>query len=261
MDWIESAANMMHIVIMVAVLLLAVRQIGNSGRSMTMIFFAFGVASCLLSDLYWLFYEMIRPEMRMPFAANEFAEAAMFLLLASAVATRLTGRWKPAGLETVGPVLFAAACTGLWIGWSGEWLQDILTGIVYGYYLCMTARCLSQNRCLPGWQAPALAVLTIVLIIMQALTFLVPAPAARILDILCYVLMFAGIAFFFALSFRAVRRGASGGVLMGLSFGSFGWVIGSMYMSAGVCYNVMVLQMGLVFPLMLHAVRKEVGKG
>ena len=65
-------------------------------RSIAPVFFTFGLASYLISNVYWVAYDLLRPETRMPFAANEFGEIGLFLLLASTLNTVFRGRFAAA---------------------------------------------------------------------------------------------------------------------------------------------------------------------
>ena len=55
----------------------------KAGRSVELVSFTFATAAMLLSLLYWLAFDILYPGQRMPFAANEIAEWAMFLSFAS----------------------------------------------------------------------------------------------------------------------------------------------------------------------------------
>ena len=43
---------------------------GESAGNLTAVFLSFSYSLCLLTDLYWLIYDLMRPESRMPFAAS-----------------------------------------------------------------------------------------------------------------------------------------------------------------------------------------------
>ncbi len=51
-----------QIVVLAVLLKLAVKLIGESGRSLTAVFLSFSFALWLLTDLYWLIYDLMRPE-------------------------------------------------------------------------------------------------------------------------------------------------------------------------------------------------------
>ena len=134
----------------------------------------------------------------MPFAANEIREWAMFLLLGAALTARHPIRFQSAKREIVGAVLFAAACTALWIAWSGEWVQDILTGVSFGYLLCALVSRIRQEEAYSDRDWLRLGTACCVLIAAQTAIFFVPGSAAKPLDLFCYVLLFAAALAFLA---------------------------------------------------------------
>ena len=73
-------------VVMLSVLLaLSLKLIKESGRQLPAVFLSFCYTLWLLSDIYWVIYDLIRPDQRMPFAANEIGEAATILMMAATV--------------------------------------------------------------------------------------------------------------------------------------------------------------------------------
>ena len=60
-----------QILVLALLLMLSVKLISESERNLTAVFMSFFFALWLLTDLYWLVYDLMRPDMRMPFAANE----------------------------------------------------------------------------------------------------------------------------------------------------------------------------------------------
>ena len=142
--------NLFFTAILLLVFLGTIRLLELEKREARTVLFAFAVASVLLSNLYWLAYDILRPGTRMPFAANEIGEWALFLLLGAAVRTQ--PEVHSAKREVFCAALFTAANVALWIAWSGEWIQDILTGAAFGYFLCMLAAQLRQEEAFPVWE-------------------------------------------------------------------------------------------------------------
>ena len=94
---------------MLAVLMiLSVRLIRESGQATPAVFLTFILSLWLLTDLYWVVYDLMRHGSRMPFAANEIGEAAIFLLEGAMLAS-LAGGWKGgACVQGILALLFAA---------------------------------------------------------------------------------------------------------------------------------------------------------
>lgn len=219
-------------------------------------FTAFALACLLLSDLYWIAWALLEPDARMPFAVNEIGECAMFLLLAAAMRTQLADMPRFTGVRTLLPALFTACNVGLWIAWSGEWVQDIATGLAMGYYLVVAVRLMEQDNALTGKAWIGLGALSALLVLLQALTFFAPKAVAAALDALCYGLMAAGILWFLLRCFRAVRGHER--AALSLTFGSLGWALICLYMSSGVPHTLILLCLTALLPLMVISMKRRV---
>ena len=219
-------------------------------------FTAFALACLLLSDLYWIAWALLEPEARLPFAVNEIGECAMFLLLAAALHTQLADRPRFAGALTLLPALFAACNAGLWIAWSGEWVQDIVTGLALGWYLVVAVQLMGQDHALSGKAWIGLGALSALLVLLQALTFFTPQAAAATLDALCYGLMAISILWFLLRCVRAVRGRER--AALSLAYGGYGWGLVCLYMSSGVPYTLILLSLTAMLPLMVVSMKRRV---
>lgn len=242
--------------VLTILLLLCIRMTGGRESAALRTFFAFGIASFLVSDLYWIAYSLLEPGTRMPFAVNEIGECACHLLLASAIRTQLSDQptdWKR---KTVAAAAFAAANTALWIAWSGEWLQDIISGLALGYYLTVAVRLLCQEDALSRTEWKGLSILSAALILMQLLTFLIPERIRVIPDGICYALMGVGLLFFTWKCIRAMRN--ESGSFMSAAFACMGCGTVCLYMSDGVSYTVISLFITAFLVMMFTAVKRRV---
>ena len=226
-------------------------------RSMAPVFFTFALVSGLMSSLYWLAYDLLRPELRMPFAANEFGEIGMFLLAAATLNAVYRSRFSAARREMLCAALFAAASTVLWILWSGEWVEDILTGLCYGYLLCVCARSLKLSGALSRREWRLLAGFAAALLALQGLTFVLPAPWSAAADWGAYAVMFTVLLYGFGKLVHVLLRGKDPRAQFALAPSVWIWAIGTMYMSAGLFYLAAQLAFICSVPLMLVALRRE----
>ena len=264
-DTISVIIEVIQIAALIYVIAGIVRIIpGNTEKTMTLVYFLAAVVSFLASGLYWFAYGILRPEIRMPFAANEIGEAALFLLLASSLETIFPG--KSSGSKTLIPatvftVLFAASSAALWIGWSGEWIEDILIGIAFGYLQCKVVRALALSGAFSDTEWKISAILCTLLIIMQAATFHLSEYAARKLDLLCCLLMSGMIALILAKNVRAFRSSDDPGVLVSCAFAGFTAATTVMYMSSGWWYSMFLCAAIVFLLLMFCAVKKETKSG
>ena len=235
---------------------LMARMLTRDRFSMMGAFFAFGITGILLSDLYWLAYTVLEPEARMPFAVNEIGECAAFLLLGAAMRTELSDAPRFSLRESLAPMLFVACNTALWIAWSGEWVQDILSGLTLCYYHVVAARFIRQEGAFSRPERVGIRVVASLLVILQALTFFAPAGALPVLDACVTALIAGSIVLFGWKIARALRAGDP--AALALAFGGFGWLIICLYMSAGMLYFLLSLCIILSLLMMFEAVRKRV---
>lgn len=242
--------------VLLFVLIDTIRMLRSGRRVLVLAFFAFAAACCLFSTLYWIAYDLMCPDSRMPFAANELCEWALFLLLASSLRAAfpqgisLEKAWLPA-------ILFAAANTALWIGWSGEWVQDILTGLSVGWFLCVLIACTMESKALSRSEWIGLGCAAVLVIAAQTMTFLLLA-FSHTFETVCSVILLAVDAWIIIKTILSIKKGNQSQHGLCLSFAAFAWSEIAMYMSDGWAYYVMLLLAVCSWPLMFRAIAKEV---
>ena len=254
----EILLTLLQAVMLIVVLLGAIRSAGAEKKSLPIVLFAFAVASVLLSDLYWLTYDILRPGTQMPFAANVIGEWAMFLLLGAVLTSTKPICFQSAKKELLCAAFFAAASAALWIAWSGKWVDDILTGLSYGYFLCALVSRAREEDAFPASLWRFLCAACAVLLLAQAMTFFVPEPFGKALNLFCYALLFAGAAGFLVMAGLSFRNEGEPARCVCRVFAAFAWVVTVMYMSSGGFYIAAMVLSTLCFPLMLLALKKEV---
>ena len=252
----EVVFNLLFTAVLFLVFVWTLRLLVLEKREAHVVLFAFAVASVLLSNLYWLAYDILRPGTRMPFAANEIGEWALFLLLGAALNTQ--SERLNAKREMLGAALFTAANVALWIAWSGEWIQDILTGVAFGYFLCSLTARIKQAEIFPAWEWRLFGISCPVLVAAQSAIFFVPEPMKQPLDLFCYCLLFAMLAVLMIRALRSLRSGEQSTSAVPHAFAAYAWTSITMYMSSGWFYITALLLSTLCFPMMLLALRKEV---
>ncbi|MCR4655794.1 MAG: hypothetical protein K5770_06150 [Lachnospiraceae bacterium] len=272
--------TLIQIIVDIYILIRLYQLTNKAGRSVRLIFFAFAVTASLLTSFYWVAYDLLHPMTRMPFAANEIAEWAIFLSLASSIVSVAGVFSVPAKRETICALAFLTANVALWITWSGEWAQDIITGIVMGYFFFFLTSYMKQTGALP---APALRLLEIVCIIVIAAniaTIFVPDHLKNTTDLAAYLLMLAADLYLIYRviltfsrqephrirmrflhernAFRSLPSPASGKdpeLSISLSFAVYAWSSLFLYMSAGLFYNIASLFCSFSWLLMFAALR------
>lgn len=253
---ISSAITILGCLVCTVVIVFCIRSL-SFRRSMAPVYFCFSLVSSLMSGLYWVAYDLLRPDSRMPFAANEFGEIGAFLLLASVLNAVFRGRFAAARKEIVCAALFAAVCTALWIGWSGEWIEDVLAGLSFGYLLCCCVRSLKQSGALCKLEWGLLGASSALLALAQGFTFLLPEPWSRSADYAAYGITFAVlVCCMFKLAF-ALYRDRNRPAQFALSVSCYAWTVSTMYMSTGLFYLAAQLIMIASVPIMLITLRRE----
>ncbi len=246
-----------QIVTLIVLLVLTVKLISESARNLTVVFLSFFFALWLLTDMYWIIYDLMRPDARMPFAANEIGEAAMFLSAAATINSVVKRTFRLPVFYHLITLIFAASNVALWIVWSGEIVQDLITGAVFTWLFFNIVRSIKWSQALAktGWII--LFTLCAALIICQGLTLTVPEGVKNVPDLCAYFLMIAGI-IFFAQGWIRAHRGGTAYVQLSLSFALVTWVTMAKYMSDGNWYNLFMTTETIGFPLLYMSVRKVV---
>ena len=257
-EQITLAFVFLQIASLSVMLFFSVRLIRESNRSLTAVFLTFTLTLWLLTDLYWIIYDLMRPDSRMPFAVNEIGEAAMFLLFAATLSAAVPHWFPEARSQAFGALFFAACNIALWIAWSGEWLQDLLVGAVFACFLVMIACALKSTQALKNGDWISLAIICSVLILAQGLTFIVPQGTKAALETGCYILLADGIVFWAVRNVSAWKKAAEAHRLMALAFALTGWIITAKYMSDGGWYTAFLIAETLSLPLLYLSVRKAV---
>ena len=242
------------------VLLQAIKLLHSKKHFLTIVFFVFAISCGLLSTLYWGVYEFLRPETRMPFAANELCEWALFLLYASSLRAVFP---KSASFEKkIIPVaLFAAANVVLWIAWSGEWVQDILTGLSMGWCLCVITSCLCLTCALSTAEWVGAGTVSFLLILGQSLTFFTPEPVSGALDKGCSTLLLVAMLWLILKTVWTLKKEKQVQKGLSLSYAAFAWGAVFMYMSGGTAYMIASMLTVSCYFLMLWAIKEEVAEG
>ena len=254
----ELLINILQDAVLLFILILAWKLLGRTDRPAAVMFFMLGTISLLLDDCYWIAYDLIRPETRMPFAANEIGEMAIFLLLAATLTTLIPRAGAIYIKERVLSVAFVAASVALWIGWSGEWLQDIIGGIAFGYLFCVTVRVMKQTGALtPAWWRGIWTGLAL-LVFLEAMTFFVPQRIRGIFELAGYILMAATMVLLLLKAVILAAKKTEPRQQVAISFAGFVWSMSCMYMSSGGWYLSAMIIGTLALPLMLYALKKEV---
>ena len=255
---IETILELFYIVVSITVLICCIRTIRQGERYIPLIFYSFAIACFIICGFYWMTYVQLRPDTRMPFAANEIAEWAIFLLLGEALRTGSPGNRIRMNGEVLLAALFVAANTMLWIAWSGEWIQDVLTGLSLGYYICNIVSRMKLQKTLSEIEWRGFELVCLLLIGSQTATFFVPESIKGGVDGFCYVLLFLVSSWLAFKSGVSIWKKEAPKNLVCLTFAFFGWNLITMYMSASPFYEIAYISCTICLPFMMYSLTKEV---
>lgn len=257
-DILISFPVFLQIAVLSVLLFLSVRLIWKSGRSLTAVFLTFLFALWLFVDLYWMIYDYMRPDRRMPFAVNEIGEIAVLLMIAAIIRSAVAFRLNSARKQAVGAVLFGAGNIALWIAWSGEWMQDVLSGAALAFCLCCAACALKDRRCLSTGEWIGLAVGCAALLLAQSCTFFTGEQLTAALDLGCYVFL-AAVTLYWAYKLVSARKKqASPDALLSLAAAMVCWLTTAKFMSDGYWYTAFMTVESVGLTLLYLTGRKAV---
>ncbi|MCR5792199.1 MAG: hypothetical protein K6G65_03435 [Lachnospiraceae bacterium] len=252
------SAVLFQIVILSIHLFISGKTLRRYRKTITPVFLSFTFVLWLFTDLYWLTFDLMRPETRMPFAANEIGEAAFFLTLAATIGTGVSYDVRIAKKQAVGAVLFAACNTALWIGWSGEMLQDVFIGLVYGLLLYTVVCSLRTEQLVTAIEWVLLALLCTALIATEAATFFVASNLKIMFDTAGYLLLVLGIVFWIVKLYLVWKNEPLANSHICTVCSLLTWAITAKYMSEGNWYLFFMSIETLCIPLLYLSVRKAV---
>lgn len=239
--------TVVQIAVLFAVILPCVRMMLRGKSTLISVFFCLAMGSYLFSNLYWLVYDCIRPDTRMPFAVNEFAECAMILLL-SAGLERVLSDEKRVAWEIFLSFAFIGANIALWILWSSEWIQDILFGIPYVYLLWLIVRGLRSRDILPKKERLGIALIQFLILVLEFVSLIsVDVESALLIPLL--VIIFACLGW---LLFRSIK---TRDVFVTSAF--FLCTLLAMFSLSEPWYNIAMAADTVAIPILYLSVMKE----
>ena len=235
--------------ILVVVIAKTIKLAVSTKKSIFPFFFALAISSYLLSNFYWIAFECLKPETRIPMACNEISEAAVILLLSAGMGAILKDREKKAG-EIAFAILFIGANITFWIIWSGEWLQDLILGIPYIYFFWLLIQGVKRRNCLSQKETRLTLTTGIIVFAMQILLLVMQGNVYAFIEGSCFALMLAMMVWLGVKSFR--RKDFF------LATVFFTWTDLSMYLSTDIYYILCSIVNTIAQLTMFSMLKKEV---
>lgn len=221
----------------------------SAKKSILPFFFALAMSSYLLSNFYWIAFELLEPDARMPMASNEIGECAMVLLLCAGLESILKDK-RIIAREILFAIFFIGANIALWIAWSGEWFQDILFGIPYIYFFWLLIRGLMSRGGLSRKEMGLAVATSLLVMTMQIPQLIVKGQAFEFTKMVCFTVMFALTVWFGVKSFRRKN------FFLASTF--FFWTELSMFLSEVPYYYIAFFANTIAMLSMFSLVKKEI---
>lgn len=248
-ELVEVLSTILQCCVLAVIIAKSTKIISFSKNCIFAFFIVLTMASCLLSNLYWIAYDLINPNTRMPIAANEIAECAAILLLSAALNSVLQNRKKVLG-EILFAFFYTAANIVLWIVWSGEWFQDIFFGVPYIYFLWVLIHGLRSRKSLPSREMYLMAVTSAVTL---ALLALLPISEGNVYAFAKYGSYAVKFVLMVWLGIRCVQ---SKDIFVASTF--FLWTNLAMFSSAEFYYQIAFLANTVALPFIFISMKKEI---
>ena len=252
--------NIIQTLILCGMALVVIRRLRVSKGSVILVFFLYGIVCFMISDMYWLVMDLMYPQKRIWFGVNEIAEAGLHLLFAEILNAVFGKKDRFRAYEIVIASVYGISMTLLWIGWTSEWVKDIVGGLALGYFVLAVIRAIRVSGALKKAEWIAVCFSTGVLLALQGMIFAVPQNIGRILDVICYAIMFTITLLIFIRAIPAVigayKMPSEKNAYRALTFAmaGFAWTVSTLYMSSGSMYNAAMVTNTCVLPLMLMSV-------
>ena len=256
--------TLIQIMVLVPVIIMFIRISGRSVSKLVPVFFTFAMISYLLSDVYWIVYNYLRPDTREPLTANEIAECAAILLLSATLESLIKDKKhkndknKMTAAELAYSVIFIGANIALWIIWSGEWVEDILFGIPYIYILYLVIDGIVRTKAMDLKHSLTVLILSLAVLLMLVAALFLTGTLYSVAAAASYVCAYVIFGYLFGkcVGFLCKSDGGVRAILM--SAGAFEWSLLVTFMSDGVMYIVAGAAVTASIILMYLAYKKEV---
>ncbi|MBQ2185032.1 MAG: hypothetical protein II399_10390 [Lachnospiraceae bacterium] len=253
--------SILSLIVTVSIIILSVRKLTEKKNKVLSVFFTFAMVSYFMSEVYYFAYNFLIPDTRMPFAANEIAEASMILLLCAVLETVLGKERKINIPALIFSTVFIGVNIALWVMWADEWIKNILFGLPYIYYLYLLLKGVIKTKAASSKEIIFAAACSSLVFVLEAIAYATYDTVGPIVEISCYPFMYIlWILIVIKTIYTLRKEDKNNGEAMYLSFTLHIWTMLLMFMSADIFYNVANIMYILVMPLMYLAFKKELSK-
>lgn len=251
----SAVQDIIQILVLLFVITASVRLMTAPGeKKLLPVFFTFAMISLLLSNVYYLAYDVLRPDQRMPFAVNEIAECAVLLFLSAGLEGEIADKavksvrirrvpWRIVFIA----LIFMGAHISLWIAWNGQIIENIIFGLPYIYFLYLLIKGLKACNSFSKVEWGAVIAVNVVTIGLLIIALFEPPSIRFWIEKICYALMYGFLIWLFIKCRKCLN--------VSLTFFLFFFTLIVMFITEGAFYNFSSVLNTLSLPVMLMAVR------
>ena len=252
----ETVLTFIQIVVLIPVIYNSIKLSKVCRNSLPVSLFSFAMISLVIEAVYWIAYNFIRPDIRMPFSAEKIADSATILLLGSALVNIFPSKKLNIGAFCYS-VIFVAINISLWIAWSGEWIQDIVFGLPYIYILYVIIFRAWDEKTIKKHEVIVSLVATTIIFLL-CYTGIIYTDLDFVINACIYTVQFMFTAWVIITDYMTVlgKNGGPASRRLHVSLLCFLWTCFALYMCGGIYYDIAYIINILAIPALYFAFKR-----
>ena len=243
-DIVSYIITILQMAVLGVLIFMVGRKLKNEGSSVILCFCLYALICILLNDLYWLASDILKPDIRIPFGAGDIADSGTFLLFAAMLGVIYKKEKIKYGIEALLVVGFSVAVTILWIGWTDEWLKNIVGGITFAFFMWQVIIAVKKSAALNRIEAVLLAFLSYTVIAVMITSQYIDEETQPILDTIGNIILVVGMVLLLTQSIftftKAIKAKVSSDAkkLLAVNFLAMIWTLNATYMCEDPLYSI-----------------------
>lgn len=241
MDWPALIMDVVGVLLTLGALVYLFLNGDSSERRSPIVFLGFAYTVILVSNLYWIVYEIMTFESIYLFSAIDIASAGFFLLTGASIAMTVEDRDSFDAPAFLASGAFALAQGLLWILWTKAWFKDMLGCLPIWYTLYHLFRAVRSTAPFSHEEHIALVVVQVLVPVMQVWSYLSWDTYGSILDALSGIVCLVGFVWLVARMIRLWRTDDRAEATAACAFVALLWCLCTMYLMYEPLYSVFLL--------------------
>ncbi len=243
-DVVSYIITILQMAVLGVLIFMVGRKLKYEGSSVILCFCLYALICILLNDLYWLASDILKPDIRIPYGAGDIADSGTFLLFAAMLGVVYRKEKIKYGIETLLVIGFSIGVTILWIGWTDEWLKNIVGGIPFAFFMWQVIMAVKKSQAINKAEAVLLGILSYLVIIVMGLSLCVSEETRKILDNIGNGIMVTGLVLVLtksiAIYINAVKTKMAEDTkkLLAVNFLAIVWTLNATYMCEDPLYSI-----------------------